>query len=768
MKKLLFYFFSATILLVAGCSESFDDSQIWTKLDSLESRIAALEQLCRQMNTNISSLQTVVDALKNNDYVTSVTPITEDGKTIGYTITFSKSSPVTIYHGKDGANGADGKDGVDGKDGADGYTPVIGVKQDVDGIYYWTLDGEWLLDNDGNKIKAEGKDGKDGQDGKDGEDGVDGKDGEDGKDGKDGEDGKDGKDGIDGADGKDGKDGKDGVTPQLKIENEYWYISYDNGATWTELGKATGEDGQDGTDGKDGQNGDSMFEDVTYDDDYVYFTLTDGTVITIPRASLLDSDTPPNNEIWYTSSDGQPIEISRYNDNHTPTIADFGGANIISNVYKDGKGVITFDSEVKSIPDFGYSGETRLISILLPNSIKAVGQRAIYRCENLEYIRFPENLSYIGASAFERLESLYSITIPDIIPDRLTYQLRYSKNLTYVYGKYATYDNKYLIVDREIKLAITKGIERCNLGYLIGLVDSIGPYAFIPNNDTKVITDFFGVEYFGDGAFAGMEALETVNLCQNVELGNGVFQDCINLTTIGGLWYITRMGRDTFSGCTGLTDITIPSQFTSIEQGTFSGCTGLKTVTIPNNVTEIGTGAFQRCTNLESIKIPAGVTVINEGTFQECSNLTEVSLHSGITKIGHMAFFACENLNITLPEGIKIIGPAAFTRCGFTTITIPNSVTTIENSAFVNNKNLTDVHISSTCGIGNNAFGYCEALVNVYCSTTQPPYSYWQGKNFFYEVSADLKIYVPTESVDTYKTANVWKDYADKIVGYDF
>lgn len=586
MKKLLFYFFSATILLVAGCSESFDDSQIWTKLDSLESRIAALEQLCRQMNTNISSLQTVVDALKNNDYVTSVTPITEDGKTIGYTITFSKSSPVTIYHGKDGANGADGKDGVDGKDGADGYTPVIGVKQDVDGIYYWTLDGEWLLDNDGNKIKAEGKDGKDGQDGKDGADGADG------KDGKDGEDGKDGKD------GEDGKDGKDGVTPQLKIENEYWYISYDNGATWTELGKATGEDGQDGTDGKDGQNGDSMFEDVTYDDDYVYFTLTDGTVITIPRASLLDSDTPPNNEIWYTSSDGQPIGISRYNDNHAPIIADFGGANIISNVYKDGKGVITFDSEVTSIPDCGYQRETRLTNILLPNSIKAVGQYAFYRCNNLKHIKFPENLSYIGYDAFGWLDNLYSITVPDIVPNNLAYQLKDCKNLTYVCGKYATYDNKYLVVDREIKLAITKGIEEYRTpNYLIGYIDSVGPYAFVSNNETKTMYVEY-IDNFGDRALAGMKALEKVSFYpkgSNCELGNGVFRDCINLTTIWGLEYITRMGRDTFSGCTGLTDITIPSQFTSIEQGTFSGCTGLKTVTIPNNVTEIGTGAFLNC-----------------------------------------------------------------------------------------------------------------------------------------------------------------------------
>ena len=235
MKKLLFYFLSATMLFVAGCSESFDDSEIWTKLDSLESRIATLEQLCRQMNTNISSLQTLVDALKNNDYVTGITPITEDGKTIGYTITFSKSNPVTIYHGKDGANGADGKDG---KDGTDGYTPVIGVKQDVDGIYYWTLDGDWLLDANGKKIEAQGDD---------------------------------------------GKDGINGITPLLKIENDYWYISYDNGATWTELGKATGEDGTNGI--INGDN-DSIFQTIdTTNSDYVIFILADGTEIKIAKYS---------------------------------------------------------------------------------------------------------------------------------------------------------------------------------------------------------------------------------------------------------------------------------------------------------------------------------------------------------------------------------------------------------------------------------------------------------------------------------------------------
>ena len=124
MKKLFTYLLSTMMIFAVGC-EKFDDSAIWEKLNSHESRITALEQLCRQMNTNISSLQTIVDALQNKDYVTNVTPITEDGKVIGYTITFSKSGAITIYHGKDGKDGQNGQDGADGKDGKDGYTPVI-------------------------------------------------------------------------------------------------------------------------------------------------------------------------------------------------------------------------------------------------------------------------------------------------------------------------------------------------------------------------------------------------------------------------------------------------------------------------------------------------------------------------------------------------------------------------------------------------------------------------------------------------------------------
>lgn len=236
MRKSIFCIFTAMMLFAVSCSESYDDSALVGRVDNLENRVAKLEELCKQMNTNISSLQTLVTALQNNDYVTGITPITKNGETIGYTITFTKSQPITIYHGEDG------KDGVNGIDGQDGHTPIISVKQDFDGIYYWTLDGDWLLDDNGNKIKAQGTDGRDGQD------------------------------------GIDGTNGNDGITPQLKIENEYWYVSYDNDETWVQLEKAIGDDGLNGL------NGDAFFKGVTMGGGYVIFILNDGndTQIKLP------------------------------------------------------------------------------------------------------------------------------------------------------------------------------------------------------------------------------------------------------------------------------------------------------------------------------------------------------------------------------------------------------------------------------------------------------------------------------------------------------
>lgn len=256
------------VLTFASCNDEYDDSILTNRVDNLENRVHKLEELCSQINTNIGSLQTLINALQDRDYITNVTPITREEKTIGYTIAFAKSSPITIYHGKDGengkngedgkdgVNGADGKDGENGKDGVDGKdgsTPIIGVQKHTDGIYYWTINDEWLLDDNGNKVKAEGTDGKDGTDGTNGSNGLN---------------------------GSNGKDGKDGVIPKLKITSGYWYVSYNNGSTWTELGKATGEDGVNGNDG------DNMFNNIIVNNDNVTFILKNGMQFSLPTCPI--------------------------------------------------------------------------------------------------------------------------------------------------------------------------------------------------------------------------------------------------------------------------------------------------------------------------------------------------------------------------------------------------------------------------------------------------------------------------------------------------
>lgn len=222
MKK-LFILLSVVTLSFTSCSD-YDDVALWNKSQDIDTRLTTLEELCEQLNTNVSSLQTIVTALQNNVYVTGTTPLMKDGKEIGYIITFSKGNPITIYHGKDG------------QDGEDGTTPTISVKKDTDGVYYWTLNGEFIV-VDGGKIKAEGKD---------------------------------------------GTNGTNGTTPQFKIENDYWFVSYDNGTNWTQLGKATGEDGV---------GGDSMFSGVDYETstDYVIFTLSNGTQIKLPTWSAFEA-----------------------------------------------------------------------------------------------------------------------------------------------------------------------------------------------------------------------------------------------------------------------------------------------------------------------------------------------------------------------------------------------------------------------------------------------------------------------------------------------
>ena len=221
-------FLSILSLVILGLvsTSCYDDTEIREAIDDLDGRVQTLETLCTELNTNLTALSTLVQALQKGDYVVSVSPLIEDGEEVGYRIIFKESGVVDLYHGKDGADGADGEDGKDGEngkdglngaDGKDGLTPVLGTKQDTDGAYYWTIDGEWVLDGEGNKIPLI----------------------------------------------------TPGATPQLKIEDETWYVSYDDGKTWEELGAAVSVG----------------IKDIKEENGELVITMADGTSIAVPLGS---------------------------------------------------------------------------------------------------------------------------------------------------------------------------------------------------------------------------------------------------------------------------------------------------------------------------------------------------------------------------------------------------------------------------------------------------------------------------------------------------
>ena len=621
MKRFLLSVVLATSLAFTSCQ--FDDSDIWDKFGEVEEsirdheeRISALEELCKQMNTNIEALQTLVEALEKRDYVTNVSEVRSNGVVIGYTISFAYSGDITIYHGQNGK---------------DGYTPQIGVMQDADNIFYWTLDGEWLLDDNGNKIKANATDGKDGQN---------------------------------------GSNGTDGITPLLKIENDYWLVSYDNGTTWVQLGKATGEDGANG------ENGDSIFKSVTEDEDNVYFTLADGTVITLPKGdkktnvddvcSLMEDITFM--KYCYDNFDANKDGMLSQTEAASVYTIDISGLDIYSLA-----GIKMF-TRLESII---AKKCTKLREVVIPNTITSIGDEAFYGCSSLASVTIPESVTSIGGSAFSGCTGELIINSKTFIENDYT-STNYPMNSS----------NNWLYGSKFTKLTIGENTTK------------IGVYTFYKHSTLTSITIPDSVTSIGARAFSGCTSLTSVTI------GNSV----------------TSIGDYTFYNCESLTSVTVPDSVTSIGNYAFESCSSLTSVTIPNSVTSIGNYAFRYCTSLTSVTIPNSVTSIESSAFYGCTSLTSVTIPNTITSIGDEAFYGCSSL---------------------ASVTIPNSVTSIGYRAFYN----------------------CTSLTSVYCKPTTLP----SGGSYMFDSNASgRRIYVPTASVEAYKSAYYWSRYASYIEGYNF
>ena len=603
MKKIYVILPLACALTFTACDD-YDDTALWEQVNDNTGRIEALEEWQQTTNSNIAALQQLIST---TDYITSVTPVTENGKEIGYTITFLHSDPITIYHGEKGDKG---------EDGTAGSTPQIGLTQQTDGNWYWTLNGELMTDSKGNPIRANGEDGKDG------------------------EDGQNGTDGDDGSTGATGRPGASAPTPQIKLGNTLttgtyygidgdkqttpdtgaWYLSVDNGATWY---RVSGEDGQSGS------TGDSFFKKVdTSNPNYVTFTLADGTTFKVSRINdgknVVDVSTAGGLQQALTDAGINASTVTELTITGTLGDADF-------TYMKDNLTALNrldlSEVDITILPERALQ-EMPFEAVVLPEGLKEIENSAFYGCKSLRTLEIPESVEKLGRWIVEECDYLETVTLHNGLTTL-------SESTFYGCGITSIHIPTTVTVIPAYCFSNCQNLERI---YLHDGITSIGTEAFFNCYSLKSFTAPQSLTVLSDYMLYQCKSLELVTLHDGItEFGAGCFGWCTSLRELmtprenesDSQWpkALQKMGEEVFYN-SGLVDASMAeTQLTEIPAYAFSGCNSLIQASLPEQLEKIGNNAFAT-TAISGLVLPETIKELGSNIFIGCNNVTNITCYA--------------------------------------------------------------------------------------------------------------------------------------------
>lgn len=672
MKRIWVALLSAGMVFGMGSCMKEDLDDIRQELQEHDDRLASLEEWQESVNTDISSLQSLVEALENNDYVTGVTPLA-DGS--GYEITFSKSGKIIVKHGEKGDTGDTGA------------TPAISVKQDTDGTYYWTVNGEWLLDGD-RKIP------------------------------------------VTGPKGEDGDAGASAIAPQVRINagtNE-WEISTDGGATWTSTGvQATGNKGEQGIQGPVGPSGAACgITDVRIDGNNVIFTIgtgQDAQKITIPLSmpvlifNDLDKITVGNN-VFSTES------------------ALFSQAGVVIQTRVESKSADGTDIITRSASD-RWDVNTSLTGNKLEITVNPAKETVFNETAILKVAVTSEDGQLLASGQKVFTNGIFTgILSVSSVDDMMAQLNQIDKTVATDIKIRGNFDADVTISEMAALMSVIKSFNQIGtLELSVPQITLLNGYAFEDVTNLKVFKADYLRNFQYEGTFWG-SGVEEVYLPQIEALSFYEFQNCTNLRTVY-LPNVTEItGSQTFFSCTALEALDLPNletfgelnyanfakgcrslkevnmpKVTTLPSSAFSGCTSLTDINVPE-VRELGQRAFEECTSLKTVSLP-NVKVLGQNLFRGCTSLgvgADIEFEN-VEELEHSAFWGCSGMTKVILEKVTKIGASVFEGCrGLKELSL-GPVSTGDSTAF------TDVDTES-CTLtfyGTPTYGNLDKENNMWC-----------------------------------------------------
>lgn len=412
--------------------------------------------------------------------------------------------------------------------------------------------------------------------------------------------------------------------------------------------------------------------------------------------------------------------------------------SITSHTFSNCVGRIKFNGTIKHIGDGAFFKALNLYTVVIPSNVTYMGKDMFWSCRQLESLVLKPTIApEIGIEALDNVHENCKVYIPAGSMNSYTHQYEWPHW-------------EGMLTEEAIPFDL---ITECSQAEIRGKTITYKASSILPevSNSQPAADQEPGlhINRFGSSIVVG----------HTFKNGSG---------TINFSDDVTIIGAKAFYECTGMTRIMLPTNVTTIYRGAFDGCTNLMEIVVSSGLTSIGQDAFRYCGNLLTIEIPRGVTLINDSTFASCSNLRVAYIRGNVTEIKEHAFQNCTQLvgvgssadAAILPNSVVAIKEKAFNGCSeLLELFATGSTETIGISAFENCIKLRRVYLGNNISdIGDYAFYRCGSLNAVRITATTPPAL---GGDVFTDCNENLKIYVPSGSVSTYKSQ--WEGLIDDI-----